>query len=112
MGDHGLGAMAFVAGEAGIGKSYLVTGFAAAARLTGAIVATGGCPVRSEGELPLAAPIEAWRSLHRSLIPPLSDGRPRPSATWMFACQGARPVAHRTRRPSDRFDCWTHGRRP
>jgi DNA-binding CsgD family transcriptional regulator/tetratricopeptide (TPR) repeat protein len=65
--------MAFVAGEAGIGKSYLVTALVAAARTTGLIVATGGCPIRSEGELPLAAPIEAWRSLHRSLVLPLGD---------------------------------------
>ena len=54
-----------VAGEAGVGKTRLVTEFADLARAEGAEVLQGGCILLGEGALPYAPVIEALRGLVR-----------------------------------------------
>lgn len=58
-----------VAGEAGIGKTRLVSKFLAAAAGSGARVATGGATGFGEGGLPYAPIVEVMRSIVRSLGP-------------------------------------------
>ena len=54
-----------VAGEAGVGKTRLVTEFADLARADGAEVLLGGCIVLGDGALPYAPVVEALRGLVR-----------------------------------------------
>ena len=54
-----------VAGEAGVGKTRLVTEFADLARDDGAVVLLGGCIVLGDGALPYAPVVEALRGLVR-----------------------------------------------
>ncbi len=70
-----------VAGEAGVGKTRLVSEFADFADRDGAVVLTGGCIVLGDGALPYAPVVEALRGLVRRLSPEELDtiighGRP------------------------------------
>ena len=58
-----------VAGEAGVGKSRLVTEIASAVELGGGWAATGGCLDLGEGGLPYAPFVEAFRALARRVEP-------------------------------------------
>ena len=58
-----------VGGEAGVGKTRLVTEFAELARAEGAEVLQGGCILLGEGALPYAPVVEALRGLIRRLPP-------------------------------------------
>jgi DNA-binding CsgD family transcriptional regulator len=61
----GCGAVAVVGGEAGVGKSRLVTELAADARRAGATVLVGECVSLGEGELPYGPIVAVLRSLVR-----------------------------------------------
>ena len=70
-----------VGGEAGVGKTRLVSEFAARVRQTGGRVLVGGCIELGEGALPFAPVAEALRGLGRELEPAALDeltgpGRP------------------------------------
>jgi len=70
-----------VSGEAGVGKTRLVTRFAGQVRETGGQVLLGGCIELGEGSLPYAPVVEALRGLGRGLEPAALDelvgpGRP------------------------------------
>ncbi len=54
-----------LAGEAGVGKTRLVTAFAELAQGEGAVVLSGGCLDLGEGSLPYAPVVEALRGLVR-----------------------------------------------
>jgi ATP/maltotriose-dependent transcriptional regulator MalT len=56
-----------VGGEAGVGKTRLVEEFLAAARITGAVTAVGGCVEIGADGLPFAPVSTALRDLHRTL---------------------------------------------
>ena len=58
-----------VAGEAGVGKTRLISEFADFADRDGAVVLTGGCIVLGDGSLPYAPVVEALRGLVRRLSP-------------------------------------------
>ncbi len=58
-----------VAGEAGVGKTRLVSEFADFADRDGAVVLSGGCIVLGDGSLPYAPVVEALRGLVRRLSP-------------------------------------------
>ena len=58
-----------VAGEAGVGKTRLVSDFADFADRDGAVVLSGGCIVLGDGSLPYAPVVEALRGLVRRLSP-------------------------------------------
>jgi predicted ATPase len=89
-----------VAGEAGVGKTRLVSEFVAGALTDGARVLSGGCLPIGEHGLPFAPIVEALRGLTRSLdqqaldrllgrargelarlVPDLGPGLPTPAAT-------------------------------
>lgn len=61
----GVGAVALVGGDAGIGKSRLVTKLADQAKRDGLTVLSGECQMLAEGELPYAPIVTALRSLMR-----------------------------------------------
>jgi DNA-binding CsgD family transcriptional regulator len=61
----GLGSVAVVSGDAGIGKSRLVAELAAAARGDGATVLVGECLPLGDGELPYGPVVTVLRSLAR-----------------------------------------------
>lgn len=61
----GLGSAVLLAGEAGIGKSRLISEFAARTRADGATVLIGECVPVGDGELPYAPIVSALRSLVR-----------------------------------------------
>jgi predicted ATPase/DNA-binding CsgD family transcriptional regulator len=68
-------------GEAGVGKTRLVTEFAARIRASGGAVLIGGCLELGEGQLPYAPLVEVLRQLPRQLAPHVLDdvlgtGRP------------------------------------
>ncbi len=70
-----------VGGEAGVGKTRLVTRFAGQVRGSGGQVLLGGCIELGEGSLPYAPVVEALRGLGRGLEPAALDelvgpGRP------------------------------------
>jgi DNA-binding CsgD family transcriptional regulator/tetratricopeptide (TPR) repeat protein len=70
-----------VGGEAGVGKTRLVTRFAGQVRGSGGQVLLGGCIELGEGSLPYAPVVEALRGLGRGLEPAVLDelvgpGRP------------------------------------
>ena len=65
----GLPSLVLLAGEAGVGKSRLVSEFSARAEAAGAAVITGGCLDLGEGGLPYAPFVEAMRALARRLDP-------------------------------------------
>jgi len=70
-----------VGGEAGVGKTRLVTRFAGQVRGSGGQVLLGGCIELGEGSLPYAPAVEALRGLGRGLEPAALDelvgpGRP------------------------------------
>jgi DNA-binding CsgD family transcriptional regulator/tetratricopeptide (TPR) repeat protein len=70
-----------VGGEAGVGKTRLVTRFAGQVRGSGRQVLLGGCIELGEGSLPYAPVVEALRGLGRGLEPAALDelvgpGRP------------------------------------
>jgi DNA-binding CsgD family transcriptional regulator len=70
-----------VGGEAGVGKTRLVTRFAAQVHGSGGRVLLGGCIELGEGSLPYAPVVEALRGLGRGLEPAALDelvgpGRP------------------------------------
>ncbi len=70
-----------VGGEAGVGKTRLVTRFAGQVRASGGQVLLGGCIELGEGSLPYAPLVEALRGLGRGLEPAALDelvgpGRP------------------------------------
>ena len=89
--------LAFVAGDSGVGKTRLLSEFAARARASGARTLSGDCMQLGEGELPYAPLVAALRTLARSgdpvleqlpssvraelstLIPGLSKAVPTPS---------------------------------
>jgi ATP/maltotriose-dependent transcriptional regulator MalT len=89
--------LAFVAGDSGVGKTRLLSEFAARARASGARTLSGDCVRLGEGELPYAPLVAALRTLARSgdpvleqlpnsvraelstLIPGLSSAVPTPS---------------------------------
>ena len=56
-----------VAGEAGVGKTRLVTRFADQVRQAGGLVLIGGCIELGEGSLPYSPLIQALRGLSRGL---------------------------------------------
>src|SRR3954468_8554865 len=63
----GAPSVAIVAGEAGVGKTRLVSEFADHARESGALTLTGGCLDVGEGVLAYAPVVEAMRSLAGAL---------------------------------------------
>jgi len=63
----GLGSTVLLAGEAGVGKTRLVTEVAERARADGAEVLQGGCILLGDGALPYAPVIEAIRGLLRRI---------------------------------------------
>ena len=70
-----------VGGEAGVGKTRLVSEFTRRVRAQGGCVLTGGCIDLAEASLPYAPVVEALRGLARELQPPaveelLGPGRP------------------------------------
>jgi DNA-binding CsgD family transcriptional regulator/tetratricopeptide (TPR) repeat protein len=65
----GHAAAVLVAGEAGIGKTRLVSEFAAEARSRGSRVVAGGCMELGDGVLPYAPLVEALRALARGVDP-------------------------------------------
>jgi DNA-binding CsgD family transcriptional regulator len=67
--QDGHSAAVLVAGEAGVGKTRLVTSFAAAAESEGADVLLGGCLDLGEGAVPYAPIVEALRGLIRRTDP-------------------------------------------
>ena len=69
----GVPAVVLVAGESGVGKSRLLSEFAAAARDGGALVLEGECIELGEGELPYAPVVGALRHLARVLEPGTLD---------------------------------------
>jgi uncharacterized glyoxalase superfamily protein PhnB len=60
---EGFGSVVFVGGEAGIGKSRLISELAGRAERDGMTVAVGECPPLGGGELPYAPIVAALRSL-------------------------------------------------
>ena len=93
--ERGEGSAVLVSGESGIGKSRLLSEFAARARATGATVLWGECLELAEGELPYAPIVGALRSLLRergdeALVPPA-----RRELTQLLSelAQGSRPPA-------------------
>ena len=64
--DTGHPSMILVAGDAGVGKTRLVTEFASRVTAAGARVITGGCLDLGEGGLPYAPFIEALRAVVRT----------------------------------------------
>ena len=58
-----------IAGEAGVGKTRLVSELATLARATGSLVLIGGCIVLGDGPLPFAPVTEAIRGLIRQTEP-------------------------------------------
>jgi DNA-binding CsgD family transcriptional regulator/tetratricopeptide (TPR) repeat protein len=92
---EGRPALVFVAGDSGVGKTRLLSEFAARARDRGARVLAGDCIELGEGELPYAPVVAVLRSLARdrdpvleeipqfarselaALLPELGDGAPR-----------------------------------
>jgi DNA-binding CsgD family transcriptional regulator len=62
---EGVGSAVLVAAEAGLGKSRLISEFAARTQATGATVLIGECVPVGEGELPYAPIVGALRSLVR-----------------------------------------------
>ncbi len=65
--------IAFVAGDAGVGKTSLVSEFAARARARGVRVLSGDCVDLGEGELPYAPVVAVLRSLARDRDPVLEQ---------------------------------------
>jgi DNA-binding CsgD family transcriptional regulator/tetratricopeptide (TPR) repeat protein len=65
--------MAFVAGDAGVGKTRLVSEFAARARIRGVRVLSGDCVDLGNGELPYAPLVAVLRSLARERDPVLEQ---------------------------------------
>ena len=65
--------LAFVAGDSGVGKTRLLSEFAARARASGARTLSGDCVRLGEGELPYAPLVAALRTLARSGDPVLED---------------------------------------
>jgi len=61
--DGGASAVVLLGGEAGVGKTRLVTEFAAGQAGTGTRVLVGGCVPLADGELPFAPAVEALRDL-------------------------------------------------
>jgi DNA-binding CsgD family transcriptional regulator/tetratricopeptide (TPR) repeat protein len=61
--DGGASVVVLVGGEAGVGKTRLVTEFAAGQAGTGTRVLVGGCVPLADGELPFAPAVEALRDL-------------------------------------------------
>jgi predicted ATPase len=61
--DGGASVVVLVGGEAGVGKTRLVTEFAARQAGTGTRVLVGGCVPFTDGELPFAPAVEALRDL-------------------------------------------------
>jgi DNA-binding CsgD family transcriptional regulator/tetratricopeptide (TPR) repeat protein len=61
--DGGASAVVLLGGEAGVGKTRLVTEFAAGQAGTGTRVLIGGCVPLADGELPFAPAVEALRDL-------------------------------------------------
>jgi predicted ATPase len=61
--DGGASAVVLLGGEAGVGKTRLVTEFAAGQVGTGTRVLIGGCVPLADGELPFAPAVEALRDL-------------------------------------------------
>src|SRR5919198_1146220 len=91
-------ALAFVAGDSGVGKTRLVDELASRAKASGGRVLSGDCVELGEGELPYAPVVAALRALARThdpileelppavrtelatLLPELADTAPPPSA--------------------------------
>jgi DNA-binding NarL/FixJ family response regulator len=67
-----------VGGEAGIGKSRVLTAALERARADGAVVLLGGCIGLAEGSLPFAPIVEALRPYIRELEGLATDGAPSP----------------------------------
>ena len=67
--SHGQPSLVLVAGEAGVGKSRLVSEFATRIEITGASTMVGGCLDLGDGGLPYAPFVEALRTLARQLDP-------------------------------------------
>jgi predicted ATPase len=61
--DGGASVVVLVGGEAGVGKTRLVTEFAGRQAGTGTRVLVGGCVPFADGELPFAPAVEALREL-------------------------------------------------
>ena len=66
---HGHSSATVIAGEAGVGKTRLVSDFALDAQLDGVVVMLGGCIDLGEGGLPYAPVVEALRGLARRADP-------------------------------------------
>jgi DNA-binding CsgD family transcriptional regulator len=108
---EGRPALAFVAGESGVGKTRLLSELARLAREDGARVLSGECIELGEGELPYAPLIGALRPLVRAgdpallelpgvarrelsaLLPGLSDGEPAPPPPAAAGASVSRPDA-------------------
>jgi DNA-binding CsgD family transcriptional regulator/tetratricopeptide (TPR) repeat protein len=74
--DAGRARAVLLGGEAGIGKSRLLTEALDRAKTSGAAVLVGGCIGLAEGSLPFAPIVEALRPLVRGLEVDASDGLP------------------------------------
>lgn len=66
---EGRSSATLIAGEAGVGKTRLVSEFSDLARGTGALVLAGGCVPLGDGALPYAPVVEALRGLVRRVGP-------------------------------------------
>jgi ATP/maltotriose-dependent transcriptional regulator MalT len=75
------GGAILIAGEAGVGKTRLVTEFTRIAEDAGALVLLGGCLVLGDGALPYAPIAEALRGLARRTDPTQLDALLGPSRT-------------------------------
>jgi DNA-binding CsgD family transcriptional regulator len=73
---HGQGRTVLIGGEAGIGKSRVLSAALENARAQGAIVLQGGCVDLADGALPFAPILEAIRPLLDFSVVPLRSGRP------------------------------------
>jgi DNA-binding CsgD family transcriptional regulator/tetratricopeptide (TPR) repeat protein len=100
--DGGRARTVLLGGEAGIGKSRVLTAALDQARQEGAVVLLGGCIGLAEGSLPFAPIVEALRPFMRELegiddgAPPAPEGVPRQALSAVAAALGLltdRPVA-------------------
>src|SRR5919198_4765314 len=66
-------ALAFVAGDSGVGKTRLVHELASRAKASGGRVLSGDCVELGEGELPYAPVVTALRALSRARDPILDE---------------------------------------
>ncbi len=96
--------LVLIAGEAGVGKSRLVSEFSASVEVAGGATITGGCLDLGEGGPPYAPFVEALRALARSLDPAAREAAFGPSAdelAGLIPDLRREPIGARDDDPSD-----------